>query len=171
EINELRREIRSLRGRAGGTGPTMPGLAGASMGPGASGAAGGRLGGPVAGPHAHDMTEGLRKELDMQRELISRMRDDANAKQARIRQLEAMAAPRPMSRDRLPPMPAQPPPYAAEYASDEDPHPSAYEPDLQGEQPNYEAGVDTHQEPESAEQMTEQATDEAVPGDGEAGMA
>ncbi|KAL6752180.1 WD repeat domain 65-like protein [Haematococcus lacustris] len=97
EINELRREIRSLRGRAGGTGPTMPGLAGASMVPGASGAAGGRLGGPVAGPHAHDMTEGLRKELDMQRELISRMRDDANAKQARIRQLEAMAAPRPMT--------------------------------------------------------------------------
>lgn len=40
----------------------------------------------------------------MQRDLISRLREDTGAKDARIRQLESLVAPRPTSRERLPPM-------------------------------------------------------------------
>lgn len=95
EINELRREIRALKSRlSGGAPPTASTSA-------RGGGTGGRPGSPT---DALALSEGLRKELDMQRDLISRLREDAAAKEARIRQLEGCVAPRPTSRERLPPM-------------------------------------------------------------------
>jgi hypothetical protein len=50
------------------------------------------------------LSEGLKRELEMQRDLITRLREETAAKEARIRQLESLVAPRPTSRERLPPM-------------------------------------------------------------------
>ncbi|KAG1658747.1 hypothetical protein FOA52_000860 [Chlamydomonas sp. UWO 241] len=122
EINELRREIRGLKARvAGGTPASLGGppggfngaaanAAGSRASPMGPGGQGGRAGSPMlGGSHATmgdtgGLSDGLRKELEMQRELISRMREDTGAKDARIRQLESLVAPRPTSRERLPPM-------------------------------------------------------------------
>ena len=84
EINELRREIRSLKAKAaGGTFASKR----------------------VANPSDSTMlSEDLKREMEMQRDLISRLREDTAAKEARIRQLESMVAPRPISRERLPAM-------------------------------------------------------------------
>lgn len=73
EINELRREIKTLKNAAA------------------------RSSVAVAG--AVDT-----RQLDMQRDLIGTLRQDIEAKEARIAQLEAQIMPRPMSRERLPPM-------------------------------------------------------------------
>ena len=105
EINELRREIRALKARvAGGTatvGPTSTTRRAASP------------------SDSMMLSEGLKRELEMQRDLIARLREDTAAKEARIRQLESMVAPRPISRERLPAMegfagsaPSPPPPRA-----------------------------------------------------------
>lgn len=48
--------------------------------------------------------DSLKRELDMQKDLISRLRGELDAKEARIKQLETTVMPRPMSRERLPPM-------------------------------------------------------------------
>ncbi len=48
--------------------------------------------------------DGMRRELDMQRELIARLRSELDTRDARIRTLETTVVPRPMSRERLPPM-------------------------------------------------------------------
>lgn len=50
------------------------------------------------------LSEGLKRELEMQRDLIARLREELAAKEARVRQLESMVAPRPISRERLPAM-------------------------------------------------------------------
>jgi cilia- and flagella-associated protein 57 len=44
------------------------------------------------------------RQMDMQRDLIGKLREDIRAKEDRIAQLEAQIVPRPMSRERLPPM-------------------------------------------------------------------
>lgn len=95
EINELRREIRALKARIAGGG--APGAGGTGIG-----VAG--MGRTASPGDTQLLSDGLRKELDMQRELISRLREDMAARDARIRQLESMIAPRPTSRERLPPM-------------------------------------------------------------------
>ncbi len=103
EINELRREIRSPKQpvAAGGAAGTAPGpsLAGAAAGTAAAAASGRRPGSP-----GEALSEGLKRELEIQRDLISRLREDTAAKEARIKQLESLVAPRPASRERLPPM-------------------------------------------------------------------
>jgi cilia- and flagella-associated protein 57 len=76
EINELRREIKALK------------VAAASGQPVATGAA----------------PAGESRELEMQREMIGRLREEIRAKEERIGALEAQIMPRPMSRERLPPM-------------------------------------------------------------------
>mmetsp|Transcript_36831 Transcript_36831/g.108610 ORF Transcript_36831/g.108610 Transcript_36831/m.108610 type:complete len:1386 (-) Transcript_36831:299-4456(-) len=99
EINELRREIRQLKSRVSGAAGAPGSLGAALLGP-QKGRAPGTP--PTFGSGTAD--EGLRKELDMQRDLISRLREDTGAKDAKIRQLESLVAPRPTSRERLPPM-------------------------------------------------------------------
>lgn len=84
EINELRREIKSLK-TANGNSPT--------------GKRPGSVGRRPLSPESD-----LRKEIDMQRELISRLREDIASKDQKIKQLEAIVHPRPVSRERLPPM-------------------------------------------------------------------
>jgi predicted RNase H-like nuclease (RuvC/YqgF family) len=82
EISELRREIKLLKAAAAA---------------GASGGAGGAAAGVATGGDAA-------RELEMQREVIGKLRDDIRVKEERIGQLEAQIMPRPMSRERLPPM-------------------------------------------------------------------
>ncbi|GLC59167.1 hypothetical protein PLESTB_001455600 [Pleodorina starrii] len=110
EINELRREIKALKGGLA----SGAGLGGAGGGKVASarGGGGGRTS-PDGG--GGGQAESLRRELDMQRDLIARLREEMMVKEARIKQLEAMVVPRPISRERLPPMdgfPAATPPSA-----------------------------------------------------------
>ena len=105
EINELRREIRYLKAR----------VAGGTMGSPAANNSSRRAASPS---DSMMLSEGLKREMEMQRDLIARLREDTAAKEARIRQLESMVAPRPMSRERLPAMegfpgsaPSPPPPF------------------------------------------------------------
>lgn len=93
EINELRREIKSLRARVAGGAPV-----------GGMAATAGRTGGRAGSPMSPELLDGLKRELEMQRDLISRLREDVAVKDTRIKQLEGMVVPRPMSRERLPPM-------------------------------------------------------------------
>mmetsp|Transcript_22834 Transcript_22834/g.63112 ORF Transcript_22834/g.63112 Transcript_22834/m.63112 type:complete len:1547 (+) Transcript_22834:150-4790(+) len=94
EINELRREARSLRARGAGS-PAATGNATAL-------AFSKR---PTLQTMDAELVEGLKKELEMQRDLIYRLREDGATKVARIKQLETMVVPpRPLSRERLPPM-------------------------------------------------------------------
>lgn len=87
EINELRRETRSLKAKvAGGTIVASNTKRAASP------------------SDSSMLSDGLKREMDMQRDLIARLREDTAAKEARIRQLESMVAPRPISRERLPAM-------------------------------------------------------------------
>lgn len=95
EINELRREIRTLKSKLSGGAPAP--VSGAT-----------RQANNFSDTQA--LSEGLKKEMDMQRDLIARLREDGMAKEARIRQLEGMVAPRPTSRERLPPMEGFAPP-------------------------------------------------------------
>ena len=76
EINELRREIKMLK------------VAAAS-------------GQGVASGGASAATE---RELEVQRDMIGKLREEIRAKEDRIGALEAQIMPRPMSRERLPPM-------------------------------------------------------------------
>lgn len=86
EINELRREIKQLKAAA------ATGTVTATKRPGSVGRA----------PPSPDTD--IRKEIEMQRELIARLREDIAAKDQKIKQLEAIVHPRPVSRERLPPM-------------------------------------------------------------------
>ncbi|MEW5319195.1 MAG: hypothetical protein WDW38_010360 [Sanguina aurantia] len=95
EINELRREIKAQKTKG------LPGSGGVIGGGGGGNSTGG---GAKGGASAADLSTDLKRELDIQRELISRLREDSASKEARIRSLEAMVVPRPMSRERLPPM-------------------------------------------------------------------
>ena len=79
EINELRREIKMLK------------CAAATGGVGAA-----------TGDHA--ATGAHARELQMQRDMIDKLRDEIKAKEERIAALEPQIMPRPMSRERLPPM-------------------------------------------------------------------
>uniref|UniRef100_A0A7S0YIJ8 Cilia- and flagella-associated protein 57 n=1 Tax=Polytomella parva TaxID=51329 RepID=A0A7S0YIJ8_9CHLO len=87
EINELRREIKTLK---------------AGMKPGMMGV--GTIGKGTGGALAAADTEAQRREMEIQRDLIQRLREDLVVKEQRIKTLEGMVVPRPMSRERLPPM-------------------------------------------------------------------
>jgi cilia- and flagella-associated protein 57 len=74
EINELRREIKLLKSTAA------------------------RQGGMNRGSSPDS------RDIQMQRNLIGKLREEIKVKEERIAQLEAQIVPRPMSRERLPPM-------------------------------------------------------------------
>lgn len=48
--------------------------------------------------------EGIKRELDIQRDLIRQLRHELSAKESRIKMLEQTVVPRPVSRERLPPV-------------------------------------------------------------------
>lgn len=88
EINELRREIKALKQSSCG-----PGTAGKLTTSSLSGSK------RVSGSADND----VRRELEMQREVIARLRDELSQKEARLKQFESIST-RPSSRDKLPPM-------------------------------------------------------------------
>ena len=75
EINELRREIKNHKALVA-------------------------RGGSARG----DNKEEFSREIEMQRDLIARLRAELESREDRIAQLEAQVMPRPMSREKLPPM-------------------------------------------------------------------
>lgn len=77
EINELRREVKIQKMSAMRAGTRSP---------------------------APEKADDTGREIDMQRDLISRLRTELENKEDRIAELEACVLPRPMSRERLPPM-------------------------------------------------------------------
>lgn len=71
EINELRREIRSLRARAASSGPPPLGGAAASASYGGNGSLGAKSSMGRPGSPGGEVAEGLRKELEMQRWVLA----------------------------------------------------------------------------------------------------
>lgn len=188
EISELRREIKGLKAvgavPAGPSGAAMLGSTGGSArvrrgdsGVPRSSNASGRFGGVPTG-----MSLEMGQQLEMQRELIGQLRAQLQAKEDELQRVQSMAAARPMSRERLPPMGAPAVPTLPQVPSPEErsPEPSSIHVEAEAEsfaQEEHEedplpgdedaAGGET---PIADDQLAEEAPAEIPIGDGEEGL-